>query len=1370
MAITSVAAFLTLLRQLNLLEPAQLDELAGDPLSRSAVLRDVARELIRRGWVTPYQVNQLLQGRGADLLLGQYVLLERLGQGGMGQVYKARHRHLNRIVALKIIRKDRLTSADSFRRFAREIRAVGQVSHPNIILAFDADQVGGTHYFAMEYVEGTDLARVVKQGGSLPVRQACDYVRQAAVGLQHAHEHGLVHRDIKPANLLRTADGRHIKILDLGLARLNQTAESEDSPSGLTHTGTVLGTPDYIAPEQITDSRSADIRADLYSLGGTFYFLLTARPPFPGGTVIEKLAKHQWGEPEALEDLRPEVPSAVAAIVRKLMAKSPHDRYQTPSELADVLRGVLVGGFQPAAEKGTGPGRTEPAASAREARALPDAPGSVPRGPFSPPEAGAGEGVAVGMQPAPLSPATPPDSGGGESGVTPVATEAGAETNPPWPALAASPAAAEVPSRYQLRRSSQKARWIIPLAAGISLTVLGCLALAAILLLQKRESAGPDQARVSPQGGPGGAVREDKGAAPISGRSGSRPRTSARAPAEDPAHLEPALPPVVHVKVDANKPWQDTHMDVQAGKQVLLRARGDWKLRETACRADGLAAAPRDRTVWPDAPAMCLLARIDGDPTPIVVGRSFTLQPGRDGRLFVQANDLDLEQNSGTLDLDIDGGTYQTATAPAPGPTWVEAAEAALKPLAARAADGAADPDGLRREVIAFQIRFAGTPQALRAAQVLARLPSPLDRLVRTQIPSRETFNWHPPELVAVLGEHRWWHGHSLRCLALSPDGKTIATGGDDGFIRLWDVKTGKDRPTRAVLKHKGPVSALAFFPDGKTLASGGAEDAIVRLWDVATGRKRGEHPHVNPVLCLAISPDGHFLAAGCQQKVVKLWEIPGGREISFEAHPGTIRTVAFAPDSRAGFPRDYTLVTGGDDRTAKVWFIQVQKEKIIVDGRLVNRIARVERLTLSLHTGEVLSAAFSPDGKLLATGSADGSAKVWDVGTGKQQASLPGHRGAAGAVAFAGGSSVLATGDWEGMVRFWDVATGDKRTIFMAHPGGVSVLTFGSGGKLLFTGGGDGTVRLWDPAGEKEWAPRSNHRVSVASVALSPDGRTVAAASLDHTITLWDVATRKERQTLTGHTGGVTAVAFSSDGKALATGSEDGTVRLWDPDTGEKRGALPGHPGGVTAVAFAPDGRTLASAGNDNLVTVWDLATLKERHKLAGHAQTVTSVAFAPGGKLLASGGQGGGIRLWEAETGQDRGLIAAQPRVTCVAFAPDGRTVASAGSSDLPVRLWSVDSRGEVANLPQSKQDTPVACVAFAPDGKTYLAASADGQLGLWDTGPGQKDRSLWGCRLVGTVTSIAFAADGRHVATASANGTVYILRLPPLPGAPR
>lgn len=293
-------------------------------------------EMVQRGWLTPFQLQEIEQGRGHALAFGQYRLLDRLGEGGMGVVFKARHVLLDRVVALKQIRRECLEDPEVVKRFHREMQAAARLDHPNIVHAHDADEVDGIHFYIMEYVEGIDLHRLLQEQGPLPVRQACDCIRQAALGLQHAHEKNLVHRDIKPHNLLLARNGT-VKVLDLGLARIHASVEA----STLTREDHLIGTLDYVSPEQATNSHTVDIRGDLYSLGCTFYQLLSGQVPFPGGSAMEKLSRHGFQAPRPIEELRPDVPPAVAAVVRKLLAKKPIDRFQTPTELADALASIL---------------------------------------------------------------------------------------------------------------------------------------------------------------------------------------------------------------------------------------------------------------------------------------------------------------------------------------------------------------------------------------------------------------------------------------------------------------------------------------------------------------------------------------------------------------------------------------------------------------------------------------------------------------------------------------------------------------------------------------------------------------------------------------------------------------------------------------------------------------------------------------------------------------------------------------------------------------------------------------------------------------------------------------------------------------------
>jgi serine/threonine-protein kinase len=340
---------LDLLRDSGLLQADQVEALARLPEARDPDPNALARQVFQRGWLTRFQITQIAKGRARDLRIGTYIIMDRLGEGGMGAVFKAQHQHMSRIVALKVIRKDRLSHPKAVQRFYKEVKAAGQLHHPNIVLAFDAGDSNGTHFLSMEYVDGQDLSRVVQETGPLPVPQACDYIRQAALGLQHAHERGLVHRDIKPSNLLVTltppaesmAGGRlppwgTVKVLDLGLARLDEQGMTEQDRA-LTRDGAVLGTPDFLAPEQALGAHTVDARADLYSLGCTFYFLLSGGTPFHAESVAQLLLKHQLEHPVPLETVRSDVPEGVRQIIDALLAKEPQDRIQTGAELAAAL-------------------------------------------------------------------------------------------------------------------------------------------------------------------------------------------------------------------------------------------------------------------------------------------------------------------------------------------------------------------------------------------------------------------------------------------------------------------------------------------------------------------------------------------------------------------------------------------------------------------------------------------------------------------------------------------------------------------------------------------------------------------------------------------------------------------------------------------------------------------------------------------------------------------------------------------------------------------------------------------------------------------------------------------------------------------------
>jgi serine/threonine protein kinase len=298
--------------------------------------------LIAAGKLTPFQAQAVRERRFDELVIGNYQVLDRLGAGGMGTVYRARHRRMKRVVAIKVLTRSVAQSEKFVQRFQREVEVVARLNHPNIVMAHDADEADVGPFLVMEFVNGRDLATEVQERGPLPVPEAVAYTVQAARGMDHAHGQGIIHRDIKPANLLRDDSGV-VKVADLGLARFNDTlGQSPEETGALTQAGTIMGTVDYMPPEQALGLSNTDHRADIYSLGCTLHFLLMGRPPYVGATLMATLLKHREGPIPSLCAERSEVPAALDQVFRRMVAKKPEERFASMAEVVHALEGLAL--------------------------------------------------------------------------------------------------------------------------------------------------------------------------------------------------------------------------------------------------------------------------------------------------------------------------------------------------------------------------------------------------------------------------------------------------------------------------------------------------------------------------------------------------------------------------------------------------------------------------------------------------------------------------------------------------------------------------------------------------------------------------------------------------------------------------------------------------------------------------------------------------------------------------------------------------------------------------------------------------------------------------------------------------------------------
>ena len=334
--VQSVDDFLQVIRRSGLVEEARLMAVVEPWIGHAAAPPEpLLQALEDSGLLTRWQIDQLLKGRYKGFTLGKYRLLRLLGAGGMSSVYLGEHATLHSKAAVKVLPVKRVEQSSYLARFEREARQSARLNHPNIVRTFDLDTAGSIHFIAMEYVDGIDLHAKVKRDGPLPIREVAEYIRQAAIGLQHAHEEGLVHRDIKPANLILDTRGT-VKILDLGLAL---AGGDEDGSLTREHDEKVLGTADYLAPEQATDSHKADRRSDVYSLGCTLYYLLIGKAPFATGKLSDRLQSHLHKPPPNLLDDRPDVPIAITELYFRMLEKHPDGRPQSAREVADARRG-----------------------------------------------------------------------------------------------------------------------------------------------------------------------------------------------------------------------------------------------------------------------------------------------------------------------------------------------------------------------------------------------------------------------------------------------------------------------------------------------------------------------------------------------------------------------------------------------------------------------------------------------------------------------------------------------------------------------------------------------------------------------------------------------------------------------------------------------------------------------------------------------------------------------------------------------------------------------------------------------------------------------------------------------------------------------